>query len=251
MWERSLAEISQTGDLMLTVLETVAHGGPINAADIARVCDINRTVAHRLLSTLETRAYVRRGPKGYALGGAVVNLARHLENDISTVARPQMEKLAERVGETVVLHCVDKDQAMVVEQALGEKYLVRVQHTPGSRHPLFLGASGWSLLAFQDDKTIARVLKKAPDPKIARKRIDEIRSQRYAISHDELQMGVHGISAPLFDATELCVASIAILVPADRSERLQAMLPHLIETATTITNELQQPAAWGDGAIRK
>lgn len=235
-----MAEISQTGDQMLTVLEAVANDGPITAADIARACDLNRTVAHRLLSTLETRAYVRRGPKGYVLGSAVIHLARHLETDISSVARPEMEKLAERIGETVVLHCMDKDQAMVVEQAIGGKYLVRVQHTPGSRHPLFLGASGWSLLAFQDEKTIARVMKRAPDQATARQRILDIRQQRYAISHDELQMGVHGLSAPLFDSAEHCVASIAVLVPAVRADNLQAMLPHLMETAAVITHELQR-----------
>lgn len=235
-----MAEISLTGDQMLTVLEAIAKAGPINAADVARVCAMNKTVAHRLLSTLEARAYVRRGPEGYVLGSAVVDLARHLELDISAVARPHMEKLAERIGETVVLHCVDKDQAMVMEQALGDRHLVRVQHTPGSRHPLYLGASGWSLLAFQDERTIARVLKRSPDPVAARQRIEEIRTQRYAISHDELQMGVHGLSAPLFDASELCVGSIAILVPAARAEKLSGMLPQLLETAAVITHELQQ-----------
>jgi DNA-binding IclR family transcriptional regulator len=234
-----LAEISSTGDQMLTVLEAVAKSGPITVADLVRASDMNRTVAHRLLSTLEARSYVRRSPKGYVLGGAVTELARRLEKDISAVAKPHMEKLAERIGETVVLHCLDKDQAMVVEQAIGEKHLVRVQHTPGSRHPLYQGASGWALLAFQDDRTVLRVLKRLENASAARDRIEEVRTNRYAISHDELQMGVHGLAAPLFDEVDTCVASVAILVPAARVDKLQQMLPHLLETTFAIAGDLR------------
>ena len=235
-----MAEISSTGDQMLTVLETVASHGPVTAADLARVCDMNRTVVHRLLSTLEARAYIRRGNNGYVLGGAIVKLARRLEKDVSAVAKPHMNRLAERIGETVVLHCLDKDQAMVVEQALGAKHLVRVQHTPGSRHPLFQGASGWALLAFQDEKTITRILKRIGDTEVARKRIDEIRSLKYAVSHDELQMGVHGIAAPLFDGAGDCIASIAILVPAGRADTLSVLRQPLLDAVSSLEQELSQ-----------
>jgi IclR family KDG regulon transcriptional repressor len=122
-WSPHLAEISLTGDQMLTVLETVAKKGPVGAADVARTCDINRTVAYRLLVTLEQRAYVRRGHDGYTLGSAINDLVRHLDRDISSIARPLMATLANAVGETVVLHCLNKDEAVVTEQALGNNIL--------------------------------------------------------------------------------------------------------------------------------
>jgi DNA-binding IclR family transcriptional regulator len=218
--ESIVAEISLTGDQMLTVLNLVAEEGPLSAADVARACNMNSTVAHRLLNTLELRAFLRRSHTGY----------------------PRMDKLAERIGETVVLHCIDKDQAVVVQQSLGNRHLVRVQHTPGSRHPLYLGASGWSLLAFQDEKIITRILKRAPAPEESRERIELIRSSRYAVSHNELQLDVHGISAPLFDEMEHCVASIAILVPAMRAENITSLAPLLLETAAVISNDLQESA---------
>lgn len=233
-----MAEISLTGDQMLTVLETVAKKGPVSAADVARACNINRTVAYRLLVTLEQRAYVRRGHDGYALGSAVNDLVRQLDRDISSIARPLMGTLANAVGETVVLHCLNKDEAVVTEQALGNRYLVRVQHVPGSRHPLHLGASGWAMLAFQDQKTIARVVKKADDPIAAQARIEQTRRDGYAISHDELQMGVHGVAAPLIEPDGRCNASLAILVPSTRADTLQALTPKLLELAANITRQL-------------
>ena len=154
-----MAEISLTGDQMLTVLETVARQGPLSAADVARLCDINRTVAHRLLVTLAQRAYVRRDEEGYRVGPAALLLAQSADFDLRRLARPIMQRLAEDTGETVVMHAIDDAEAVVIDQALAQRHLVRVEHRPGSRHPLHQGASGWSLLAFQSGKFIDRVLK--------------------------------------------------------------------------------------------
>jgi DNA-binding IclR family transcriptional regulator len=233
-----VAEISQTGDQMLTVLETVASSGPIGAADLARACDMNRTVAHRLLNTLTQRNYIRRERSGYVLGSAAIKLGNSAELDIASLAKPLMDKLAEQTSETVVLHCIDKDEAVVVEQSIGAKHLVRVQHTPGSRHPLNIGASGWSILAFQDKRIINRALKRVPDEDAARERIAKIQLDGYAISHDELQQGVHGIAAPLLDAHGACSASIAILVPSGRSGSIAKLADALLATAKSISQDL-------------
>lgn len=225
---------------MLTVLENVADAGPISAADVARNCDLNRTVALRLLNTLAQRNYIRRDTEGYILGSAAIKLGHSAEVDISVVAKPMMDRLAEQLSETVVLHCMEKDEAVVVEQAIGAKYLVRVQHQPGSRHPLFIGASGWSILAFQDEKTISRVLRKTRDPAEARARIEKIRTDGFAISHDELQQGVHGIAAPLKLADGSCSASIAILVPSLRADIVAKLSAPLLKVAAEISGALRR-----------
>lgn len=233
-----MVEISLTGDQMLTVLETVAEQGPLSAADVARFCDINRTVAHRLLITLGQRGYVRRDEGGYTLGPAITALTRHLETDLAAIARAEMEKLAAETGETVVLHGLDNGEAVVIDQALGQRHVLRVQHTPGSRHPLHKGASGWSILAFQEPKLQTRFLKKAPDLKLANERIAQTRKDGFAVSHDELQMGVHGIAVPLLRSDGTCSASIGILVPTGRSELLPMLAKPLMAAAAAISKNL-------------
>lgn len=231
-----MAEISQTGDQMLTVLETVAIHGPVSAAEVARHCDINRTVAHRLLVTLAQRSYVRREVDGYRLGPAVLQLARSADTDLRQVARPVMKRLAAETGETVVMHAIDNMEAVVVDQSLGEKHLVRVEHRPGSRHALHQGASGWSLLAFQDGKFIDRALKKASDSEELHRRTEAVRAAGYAISHDELQQGVHGVAAPILEPGGRCRYSIAILVPTSRAETLPGLVQPLIAAARRISS---------------
>ncbi|MBN9254183.1 MAG: transcriptional regulator [Mesorhizobium sp. 65-26] len=223
---------------MLTVLETVARQGPVSASDVARLCDINRTVAHRLLVTLSQRAYVRRSEGGYTIGPAVFNLARQTKPDLRDVAKPTMEKLAAAIGETVVLHGLDNWEAVVIDQAVGQQHLVRVEHRPGSRHPLYKGASGWSILAFQSEKAVARILKKADDPADALARIELTKVDGYSISHDELQMGVHGIAAPLVDSSGHCEASVGVLVPSIRAALLPSLTKPLLNAAAEISKNL-------------
>lgn len=223
---------------MLTVLETVARNGPIKAADVARVCNLNRTVAHRLLVTLAQRAYVRRRQDGYILGGTILDIAKYIDTDIAGIARPFMEALAGHTGETVVLHCIDKDEAVVAAQALGQRHLVRVQHTPGSRHALTAGASGWSLLSFQDPATINRVVQNTSDPEAVLRRIEETRLAGYAESHDELQMGVHGVAAPLINDGGRCMASLGILVPTSRAASIAEHRSKVLSTSHDISEIL-------------
>lgn len=229
-----MAEISQTGDQMLTVLETVARHGPMSAAEVARQCDINRTVAHRLLVTLAQRSYVRREADGYRPGPALLQLARSADTDLRQVAAPVMKKLAAETGETVVMHAIDNMEAVVVDQAPGEKHLVRVEHRPGSRHALHQGASGWSLLAFQDARFIDRALKKAGYSEELRRRTEKVKADGYAISHDELQQGVHGVAAPILERDGRCRYSIAILVPTSRAGTLTGFVEQLVAAARRI-----------------
>lgn len=233
-----MSEISLTGDEMLSVLEMVAENGPVSAAEAARIRGINRTVAHRLLTTLAKRAYVRRTDKGYVLGPALARLSRMTEVGLEEIAKPYMAKLAQSTGETVVLHGIDRLDAVVLAQAVGLKHLVRVEHTPGSRHPLCKGASGWSILAFQPEKIIQRVLKSGDCDPDAEKRIAQVRAEGVAISHDELQMGVHGISAPVFNRAGVCEASIGLLVPAARASSIGSVREELLATAENITRNL-------------
>lgn len=233
-----MAEISSTGDHMLSVLEMVGRDGPVSAAQVAKLCDVNRTVAHRLLTTLASRSFVRRTEQGYVLGPTLVRLGRMAEIGLKETAKIFMMKLARRSGETVVLHVLDRAEAVVLDQAVGTQHLVRVEHTPGSRHPLCLGASGWSILAFQSDKVIQRILKARNTDTATLARIAQVRRDGFAISHDELQLGVHGLAAPIFDKNQSCIASIALLVPAVRSKLLIGFKDDLVTTANNLILEL-------------
>jgi DNA-binding IclR family transcriptional regulator len=233
--KHAMTEISQTGDQMLAVLEIVAAKGPLTVSEAARESGLNRTVVHRLLATLAKRSYLRRTRDGFVVGPMVLRLSHLADTDLRGIAMPMMQKLAQATGETVVLHGLDRDEAVVIDQALGEQNLVRVEHKPGSRYPLFRGASGWAILAWQDQKMIERASRGA-DARAVAARIKLVRAEGHAISHDELQQGVHGIAVPILMGNGVCEASISVLVPSTRASKLPALLEPLKKVASEVAS---------------
>jgi DNA-binding IclR family transcriptional regulator len=233
-----MTDISSTGDRMLSALETVAAWGPLSAADVARRNGINRTVAHRLLTTLHRRSYVRRVQGGYVVGPAITRLAGSVEPELVGAVLPEVATLAEETGETAVAHVIDGNDATVVAQAIGTRHLVRVQHEEGSRHPLALGASGRALLAFQPAEKIDAIARDVANPASLRRQLEAVRALGYAVSHDELQAGAHGAAAPIRDRAGIARASVALIVPTGRAEVLNEHLELLLAAAGRVERVL-------------
>jgi len=234
-----VAEISQTGDQMLSVLERIAADGPVSAASLAQACGLNRTVTYRLVATLAQRGYVRRTAQGYVLGPMLHHLGRAAGYGVTGIARPVMEALSALCHETVVLHVKERDEAVVIDQVTGEGHVVRVEQPIGSRHSLCRGASSWAILAFQDEAFIARILSAHPEVTDGPERIASVRRDGIAITNDELKQGVHGLSAPIFGAGGRCESSLTILVPSSRAQALTSLQADLLEASDRISQELQ------------
>ena len=214
------------------MLVELSENGPMNAADLSRSLDLNRTVVHRLLSTLHQRGFIMRQSAGYTLAPLFVRMAERVQPDLRAAAVPVMQDLTRATGETVVVHTADGDEAVVLEQVVGTRHVVRVEHRTGSRHPLTKGASGRALLAFMEESSISRILKKATGADALRSQLESVRQVGYAVSHDELQQGVHGIAVPLRDHHQV-VGSLAVLVPATRAD-VAGHLPALKDAASRI-----------------
>jgi IclR family KDG regulon transcriptional repressor len=212
-----MPEISRTADQALTVLLAVSEHGPVNASRLTRLLGINRTVVNRLLSTLHGRGFLRRDADGYVLGAVLLRMAGQVAPALRDAALPVMERLSEATQETVVLQVPDGSDVVVVAQTLGTAHLVRVEHRLGSRHPLYLGASGRTVLAFQAPRAIDHVLRDVTEAERIRASLADIRVRRYAVSRDELRAGVHGFAVPVLNGSDQPVAALAILVPETRA----------------------------------
>ncbi len=135
------------GLAILEVLSRHPHG--LSTSDLADAVGVHRTVAHRLVRTLEAHRLCRRDDtKRVTLGTGLVTLAEPVEQDLRTVARPVMEDLAERTRATV--HLVLRESAsevralVVVEPRNAE---VHVAFRPGQVHAIDRGSAGLAMLA--------------------------------------------------------------------------------------------------------
>jgi|GEM_PF-4932287 len=232
-----MTEISSTGDQMLVVLECVANRGPLTASQVAELCSINRTVAHRLLNTLIKSRYAHKITQGYVLGPAAFALSRSATKSVMFIAREVMERLSSELDETVTLHSISDAEALAVDQVLSKNRLVMVRHTPGSRHSLHRGASGWALLAFQSGKFIENYIQSlgTQNSTSILKRISDIRKLGYARSSDELQLGVSGLAVPILNEGKSCDFSVGVVVPSSREQELVGLEERLLEAAAQIS----------------
>ena len=234
-----MAEISKTADHALSVLLEVGERGPLTPAAIARSLDMNRTVVHRLLSTLHQRGFITRQEDGYVPGAILVRLAEHVQPELRARGRAVMRELSDLVCETVVMHVADGNDAVVLDQVVSDRNVVRVEHAIGSRHALVTGASGRALLAFRGQPTVVdRVTGTIGDANVLRRQLEGVRQLGYALSHDELQQGVHGLAVPVLDPSDTAVASLAILVPVTRASNLLGHTDALLQASARLAQAL-------------
>jgi DNA-binding IclR family transcriptional regulator len=238
-----MAEISSTGDQMLVVLECVASRGPLSATQVSDQCGLNRTVAHRLLNTLVKSRYAHKASQGYVLGPAAFDLSRSATKSMMFMARERMEALSQELDETIILHSISGKEALAVDQVLSKDRLVMVRHTPGSRHSLHRGASGWALLSFQTDKFIESYVKALGDVEAASvmKRVADIRKMGFVRSSDELQLGVAGLFVPILTEKKTCDFSVGVLVPSSREQDLDGLEQRLMDLSSHLTHEINAP----------
>lgn len=247
-------EISKTADQALLVLLDLAGSTGRTPSDIARSLDLNRTVVHRLLATLEGRGFVRRSsePAAFVLGPALLELAEHTETNLRRIADQAMRELARTVGETVLLFAPNRryspPHADLVAQVLGDHHVVRVKYDSGHAVPLSLSAGGRAILAFTAPEGTRAAAAATPDATELERELARIRTTRIAFSEAELLPGVCAIATPVLDEHDLAVASLVIAAPNTRRETIRGMSEDLLHGAAEIAATLREASTFDSRA---
>lgn len=199
---------------------------------MARSLRISRSATARLLTTLEAHGLARRSGAGWGLGLGLLALAANVEPVLRDAARPVLEALAERFGETALLTVREGDEAVAIDQVLGAgNQIVQVRYRTGYRHPLDVAAHGRALLA--------------PLP------ADGVGSPAI-VSEGELEPGVRGVAAPIFDSSgSRPIASIGLVAPAHRFPPVRTVSGAVRTAAAEVSGKLRPhtPSFGGDHAV--
>lgn len=189
------AETSQTLDRGLRALELLAGvRGGLTVTELAARLEVNRTVAYRLVTTLEQHSLVRKDLRGRLhIGLGMLPLASAVQPVLRDVAAPVLRELAEAVGCTSHLTVADGGQALALAVVEPSWTDFHVSYRVGSRHPLDQGAAGKAVL-----------LGRGSDEHAA----------AYVVTAGELQPGARGLAAPLLGLEGL-EASVGIVTLGD------------------------------------
>lgn len=202
---------SQTLDRGLRILDLLAEADrPLTIAEVANGIAVHRSIAYRLVRTLENRGLVIRDDAGaLRIGPHVATLARSVASDLQSAAAPELRTLADALTMTAFLVVLDQRECVTLTTAEPRAAVASIAQRPGSRHPVTSGAPGiaiQTLLGTAD--RLAHGLDEIESPEVAR-----ARAVGSAVSSGEVIPGVTSIAAPIPGAYPAAVA--VLFVDAD------------------------------------
>ena len=245
----------QSLERALAVLEALRGESPsLGLTDLATRLCLPKSTAHRLLFTLSTAGFLARTPEGkYRLGLRLWELGCAAVHGLSVrdAARPIMEDLVRRTGETVHLSVLEQGGVVYIDRVDGTNP-IRLHSTIGGRAPAHATASGLALLASQDAATCVAAERHLPrftsrtitTPAALRRTLQEVRRQGFASSAGAWYEGSAGVAAPIRSHAGTVVAGLSIAGPAERITDRVAELSALVkEAAAQVSRLLGAPAS--------
>jgi DNA-binding IclR family transcriptional regulator len=183
-------------DKSVRILDAL-EDGPASLAELVAATGLARPTAHRLASALADHGLVRRDGDGrFALGFRLAALGRAATDgfDLAEAARPALDALHERTGESVQLYVREGDHRVCVA-ALESPHGLRAIVPVGARLPLDRGSGGRVLLG------------------------RDVGPKGWVESVGERVEGVASVSAPVRDATGAVLAAVCVSGPIPRVSR--------------------------------
>ncbi len=235
----------------IALLQMIAENDEPNMAALLDISGLKRPTLHRMLKALEAENLVEVTPqKTFKVGTRLLQFAgRALEqNDISRLARGELERLCQITKETVHL-AIRSGYDMVYIAKKDSPMAVRIASAVGGRVPLHASALGKSVLAHLPKKEQVHVLDQMEMNRITpftitdrqelESQIEKIQQDKYASAHQETDIDIQCFGAPIFDKDRQPVAALSISVPIFRLNKdFSFYVKPLLETCSKITKQL-------------
>ncbi len=253
--------MSSTVDKALSLLELFSAQQPeLGLSEIARLADIDKATAHRLLSTLAKRGFLEQNEQTrlYRIGVSVIRLARHREAifPLESVVRSELEMLAQVTGETCHASLLAGSKLATIGYVEGSR-AIHVTLEPGQLLHLHATASGLACLAFMSDERQKTLLRQpmeqfTPTTPVKQEKvkslIETVRRAGFAVADQTYESDVYGIAAPIFGADGFAQGAVAVATPAHRMTKdiRKQTASHVIDTSVRITRRLgfEPPASF-------
>jgi IclR family acetate operon transcriptional repressor len=235
----SVQAVTRALDLLRILAETP---GGIGLSPAARKAGLAASTAHRLLNTLAARGWAsfdaahnlwRVGPEAFITGQAF-DPARHL----AAAARPVMQRLMERSGETVNLAIRADDRMLYLAQVECAE-MMRAFARPGARVPMISTGVGKALLAAGSRPLPVQATGTGSEGLAAELAV--IAARGWALDDEEQSVGLRCVAAAISPPRGLQpIAALSISGPTARisNDRLDALGRMVVDAAADIGRAL-------------
>ncbi|MGH8867648.1 MAG: IclR family transcriptional regulator [Actinomycetes bacterium] len=224
---------SQAVDRAATLLALVVESdAPRTFTSLVEEVGLAKSTTSRLLQALERNRLVQRDRDGSFRAGSLFTAyaTRHdAVHDLVEAARPALERLAVATGETVNLAVPRAGAAMQVAQ-IDSHHLLGTTNWVGVDVPAHCSALGKVFLAYgalpPPDGSLERYTPATrARPSELEADLAEVRRTGWAVSWEELELGLTSVAAPVRARPGRVVAAVSVAGPTARISR--ADLPRL------------------------
>jgi IclR family pca regulon transcriptional regulator len=229
----------------LQVIECFSAATPaLTIADVAGASNLTRAAARRYLLTLTTLGYMDFDGKYYRLSTRTARLgyAYFSTAPLPKLAQPILERVADITQEGVSLAVLDGLDVIYIGRSSARRIMSSVVGV-GVRIPAVIGGTGRVMLASKPDEWVVRMLRTIGTipPLTAKTKtnrddvLEEIRRARqrgFSINHEEVEIGLRSIAAPVRNATGSTIAAMSVSTPTARlsaTQLVESVLPVLTE----------------------
>ncbi|MDQ3415573.1 MAG: IclR family transcriptional regulator [Actinomycetota bacterium] len=240
---------TQAIDRAADLLRLVVHADePISFTDLADESGLARSTTSRLLAALERHQLLERDAGGYFVAGPLFALyaARHDPwAQVARLATPTLERIGDKVGETVTLAIPRGDQVVQIAQ-VDSTFLLGTGDWLGVEVPPHCSAAGKVLLAFGCIDTPEAELPRLTDHSVTtlddlERQLRAIRRTGYAIASEELEVGLDAVAAPVLGRDGAVVAAVSVSGPTSRmSDQIDHVGHMLVDQAQQISDLLRR-----------
>lgn len=226
--------------------------GRLTVSEVARRTGSSPASARRALLTLQELGYLASDGKHFWMLPRCLDVARAYlaSRPTPSIAQPLLDGLSERTRESATLAQLLDDDAVVIARSTARRSL-SVGLGIGSRLPAYCSALGRVLLAsLPDDEVRLRLARMelrtltphtVTDPDEVFARVRACRAEGFALSDEELELGVRSMAVPVRNRAGSMVAALSIAVRADRmglEEFREAFLPALLRAQARLGQQL-------------
>ncbi|GHF82798.1 IclR family pca regulon transcriptional regulator [Amycolatopsis bartoniae] len=257
---------SQSLERGLAILACFGESRPVlGAIELARLAGLNKSTAHRYLTTLTNLGYLQQEPgsRKYRLGPRVVDLGFAALNsmEITKVAGPHLQALSNETGYAVSMAILDGTEVLYIQRCRSTREGrcgIDLNLHVGSRLPAYCTAMGKVLLAYRKADELRALLdridlaRRGPNTMTAREALlialGQVRATGLAVNDEELAAGLRSLAVPVRDGFGQVLAAVNVAVHLSiwhaSMESIQRRLEHpLRHTADQISKRMGYPAS--------
>jgi IclR family acetate operon transcriptional repressor len=183
------------------ILELLASSdGDMTLSAIGSASTLPLPTIHRLVRTLVSLGYVAQSEsRSYVLAPGLIRLGEVANRQLGAMARPELVRLVEALGETANLAILDSDMVMYAAQA-PSGHSMRMFTEVGRRAHLHNTGVGKAILATFPDERVRQIMDRQGLPRATERSIgttqdlleelQQIRERGYSIDDGEQEIGV-------------------------------------------------------------